>query len=96
MNTSATPTNSEAAILARVIEPEKDDLGPELAHYLLAMDFASEDIHRMNELAERARSGLLTEQEQVELENYHDVGHLLALMQSKARNSLKRASGLAT
>lgn len=44
---------------------------------------------RMNELAGKARQGALSEPEEVELENYRHVSHLLALMQSKARLSLK-------
>jgi uncharacterized protein YnzC (UPF0291/DUF896 family) len=46
----------------------------------------------MNALAERAREGTLTADEREELENYRRVGHLLGLMQSKARIAL-RASG---
>ncbi len=43
----------------------------------------------MNELAQHAQAGTLSEKEDAELESYRHVGHLLALMQSKARISLK-------
>jgi uncharacterized protein YnzC (UPF0291/DUF896 family) len=90
MDSPSITANSEAAILARLIEPEKDDLAPEAAQSLLTIDFADVDVVRMNELAEKARQGTLRESETVELESYRHVGHLLALMQSKARSSLKR------
>jgi hypothetical protein len=44
----------------------------------------------MDVLAEKARKGALEEEERAEAENYEHVGHLLAMMQSKARRSLKR------
>jgi uncharacterized protein YnzC (UPF0291/DUF896 family) len=43
----------------------------------------------MNELADRAQTGRLTEDEQQELESYRHVGNLLAVMQSEAREALK-------
>ncbi len=84
------PLNSEAAILNRVIEPEVDDLPPETAHYILRLEFRQQDMERMNVLAEKARKGTLSEEERAEAENYEGVGHLLALMQSKARRSLRK------
>ena len=46
----------------------------------------------MRELSEKAREGALTPAEQVEIDNYERAGHVLSLMKSKARRSLKRAS----
>ena len=86
-----TALNSEAAILKRVIEPDVDDLSPETARYILRLDFPKEDLERMDVLAEKARKGTLEDEERAEAENYEHVGHLLAMMQSKARRSLKRA-----
>jgi uncharacterized protein YnzC (UPF0291/DUF896 family) len=51
------------------------------------------DIDRMNVLAQKASEGNLTESEDAELESYRHVGHLLALIQSKARGSLKHSRG---
>jgi hypothetical protein len=45
----------------------------------------------MDELAAKARAGTLQAEERAEAENYEHVGHLLALMQSKARRSLHRS-----
>ena len=84
-------SSSETAILDRLIPPEPAGLPPEAARYLLTLDFAPADLDRMNELAAKAQQGALTEEDSDELESYRHVGHLLALMQSKARRSLKLA-----
>jgi hypothetical protein len=83
--------NTETAILSRLIDPDKTNLSPEAARYILSMDFRSDDRRKMQELSEKAQKGTLDADEQAELDNYVRVGHLLALMQSKARKSLKRA-----
>ena len=83
----------DAEILARVIEPEVSGLEVALARYLLSLDFRAADVDRMNVLAQKASEGTLTESECSELESYRHVGHLVALMQSKARTSLKYPRG---
>lgn len=83
--------NSEAAILSRVIRPNKGSWSREAAESILEFDFPAADIRRMNALAAKARRGTLSTADQVELENYQDVGRLMELLQSKARLSLKRA-----
>ena len=87
----ATLTNSEPAIWARLIEPETGDLEPTAARYILQLDFTDLDRRRMNELAAKARMGTLTDEEQAEIDSYNHVSHSLALLQSKARKSLKLA-----
>src|SRR5437764_218001 len=84
--------NSQAAILDRLLEPENGELAPAAARYILALDFKQADRERMEALAAKARAGALSQGEQTELEDYRHVSHLLALMQSKARMSLKRAA----
>ena len=44
----------------------------------------------MTELAERNQGGDLSAEEREELDSYVRSGHLLALLHSKARKSLKR------
>ena len=43
----------------------------------------------MRQLSAKARAGTLTAEEDVEAGKYELVGHLLNIMQSKARRSLK-------
>ena len=80
--------NTEAAILGRVIRPERDDLAPEAAQFILNLKFPQNDIARMNELAARARDGALSGDEEEEAEEYRRAGDLLALLKSKARLAL--------
>lgn len=88
MQTTQTAT-SEIAILSRVIEPEEPTLSPEAARSILAFDFRPQDRKRMQELAAKAREGSLSPDEQIEIDNYEKVGHVLSLMKAKAKVSLK-------
>jgi hypothetical protein len=88
------PTSiSETAILARILEPDKPTLPAAAARAILALDFSAADKERMRYLSERAREGTLTAVEQAAINNYERVGHLLNIMQSKARRSLKNNRG---
>ena len=78
----------ESDVLSRVIAPEKPDLSPEAARALLALCFDKGDLRRMDELAQKARSGTLTAEQQAEAEAYKRIGHFLSLLKSKARLSL--------
>ena len=91
MSSSVASPNTETAILDRLITPDRENLPPEAARYLIGIDFGPKDRERMNELAAKAREGTLGGEEEAELQNYRHVSHLLALLQSKARTSLKRA-----
>jgi hypothetical protein len=80
--------NTGGDILRRLFEPEKADLSPEVAGYLLSVDFSAADRERMEALAEKSQAGELLPEEREELDDYVRIGHLLALVQSKARKSL--------
>jgi len=72
----------------------KTELNEAAARYLLAIGFSPEDRDRMQVLAQKARDGTLTPDEEQEVDNYERVGHYLAILQSKARlamNSAKRS-----
>jgi len=81
-------------ILGRVLRPERGDLPPETARWLLEVDFDPADQERIAELYEKAREGTLGAEEDAELEDYGDVGRLLELLKAKAKASL-RTSGAA-
>jgi hypothetical protein len=80
---------SEIAIFARLIKADQGDLSRDLARYILTLGFDQEDQARMLELAERNQRGVSSRDEQEELQHYVVVGHMLALLTSKARRSLK-------
>jgi hypothetical protein len=82
--------NNEAAILARVIQPDRDDLSVSVARALLKLNFTANDRQRMHELAVKNQSGELSAAEQDELDDYLRVGRLLDLLGAKARLSLKK------
>jgi hypothetical protein len=81
---------SEAANFSRVLEPEKPSLSPEAALSILKLDVSQPDRGRMNVLSEKARKGTLTPEGDEALENFIHVNHLLTIIQSKARRSLKQ------
>ena len=83
---------NEADILSRVIAPEEPTLPPDTAKIILTFDFGKEDRERMNLLAEKAREGTLTAEEQAEIDCYERVGHFLSLLRAKARVSLKQTN----
>jgi hypothetical protein len=91
MSAAVTAGNGEAAILSRLIRPERADLSPEAARSILRLEFDDEDRARMHALAAKAQRGELTDAEEAELESYRSVGRLLDLMRSKARRSLAEA-----
>jgi hypothetical protein len=80
---------SEAAIFGRVLESEKATLDAAAAWAILNREFKETDRDRMRVLLAKAKKGTLTAEEQVEIDNYERVGHMLSLMKSKARRSLK-------
>ena len=79
---------SEGDILARVIEPQTPDLDPDVARAFLKFGFGEADRAAMHELAVRNQDDDLSPGEKAQLENYVRVGHLLAILHSKARRSL--------
>lgn len=83
--------SSEAAIVGRLMKPDRGDFSPEAARELLSLRFGDEDQVRMRELSLKAQEGTLTASEQEEVENYRRVGYWLGILWSKARLSLKRA-----
>jgi hypothetical protein len=91
MSSQVITPNTEAAILARIIQADERQLTPDAAQYLLSMKLPSGDEDRVNELSAKARAGSLTDAEAQELDSYLHVGSLLAVMQSKARRLLKHA-----
>jgi hypothetical protein len=89
MNSQLVGQNTEAGILARLIQTRQHDLSRDAANYLLSLRFDDHDISRMNELSELARLGALATTDAAELDSYIHVSNLLAVMQSQARRSLR-------
>lgn len=86
------PADQDAAILARVIDARPSRFDPHVATALLEWDFPETDLKKMRELAEKARQGSLTPEEESLLDSYIRIGHLVNLVQAKARVSLAGAN----
>lgn len=84
--------NDETAILARAVDPANWKLAPDAAQALVELKLAGDDQQRMSELAEKARAGELTADDEIEIDNYRQVGCLIELLKSKARLFLRNAS----
>lgn len=87
--TAIEPTN-EMAILRRVIDPERPFPSKAAARAILRLAFKPSDRARINQLAARNRDGKLKPAEEEELNNYIRVGQTLGILQSKARQTLKK------
>ena len=82
---------SEAAIFSRVWADEGQPLSATLARHVVKLRFSSDDQARMHELAAKNQQGKLSPEEIEEFDNFVRVGDLLAILQSKARRSLRKA-----
>ena len=88
----ATDVSAESAIFERVLLPDGARLPIEAARYFLSIGFGPEDKERMHDLAAKARDGALTEAEETEIDVFERVGHVLAILQSRARQALRAAN----
>jgi hypothetical protein len=78
------------AIFNRLIKPVVDGLSPEAAESLLRADFPESDHTRMAELSSKAQEARLSPEERSELDEYILTADFLAILQSHARQSLRR------
>lgn len=81
-------TFDSTTLFRRVIEPDRGGLPPELARYVMALDFKPDDHARYEVLSAKAQEGALTPEEAAELEGFLHVDSLLAIMRLKAERSL--------
>lgn len=84
---SVVTAQHEVSILERLV------IDPDCAQALISMRFAPADEERMRELMDRNNQGILTAEEQAEMEAFRRVGSFLAVAQAKARLQLKQANG---
>jgi hypothetical protein len=85
--------NDEAAILGRLVGPDKPALSPAAAEGILALGLSAADKERLHTLAGKARAGPLGPDEKAEVEAYSRVGSLLGILKSKARRALHARGG---
>ena len=78
----------ESGILERAISAGNDSWSPEAARAILAFKLADTDLRRADELAAKARSGMMTDDERQNLEKYLHIGRLVEFLKAKALLSL--------
>jgi hypothetical protein len=83
------PSQSEVAILARILGNEDGKLPPAMARYVLNLGFSEQDKARMHDLAVRNQQDALDPGEKEELLAYSKAGTLLSILKSQARRTLK-------
>jgi hypothetical protein len=80
---------TDSGIWKQVIQFEQE-LSPAAARALLKVRFPQGDKERMSELSGKARGGSLTSQEKAQIETYEQLGCLLDILHSKARQALNK------
>lgn len=83
----STTLNKEADVLSRL----EVSLTPEGARDLLKIEFSSQDQERMRELLEKGNQGTRTADEEQEATEFERIGHVVSMLKSVARRTLKHA-----
>ena len=65
---------------------------PDVAQSLLNIKFSVEDVTRLHDLLDKGNKGTITADEREEANSYERIGHLVAMLQSIARRTLKRSA----
>ena len=86
--TPANGSTSDIDILTRVLGNNKDQLPPDIARYILTLEFSEQDKGRAHDLAVRNQEDALSPTEKEELFAYARAGNAISLLKSKARRAL--------
>jgi len=81
--------DSDARIWERVIQFD-EQLTPAAARALLKLQFSPRDRERMSVLAQKARAGTATAEDERLFDTYERLGCVLDILHSKSRVALKR------
>jgi hypothetical protein len=85
------PSSREAAIIARMIHPEKDDVPDDgIARAMLRLSLDQSDLDRLHELVVKNQDDALAPDEKAELESYLRLSLIVDLMHAKALRTLKK------
>ena len=88
---TAKPVPVGTAMLEQIAGLDPKSLSPEAARQFLDLNFSQSHQEQVNTLSQKAREGSLTPAERAELDEFIRVADLLAILQSRARQALKRA-----
>jgi hypothetical protein len=82
--------SKEAAIIARMFRPQKDDLPVAIARGLLRLRLDPSDLDRLHELIVKNQDNALKRAEKAELASYLRISLKVDLMHAKALCTLKK------
>jgi hypothetical protein len=85
----------QLSVIDRLLEPVGKCLTPEVARRITDLRADSALQARVDELADKANLGMLTDSERSEYEQYVSFSQFVTLLQTKARNVLDASSGAA-
>ena len=86
----ASVIHSESTLWRRLVEPDWDALTPDVARYLLRINFTEDERDRVSELSAKARAGSLSDEEARELDHYIRAADTLTIWHAKARQFLNQ------
>jgi hypothetical protein len=87
------PNSMTTSVLDRLLDPVTECLTPDVAERIAALGLDTQTQIRLDELAEKANRGHLTEDERVEYEEYIEGLDLVGILKAKARKALQRSVG---
>lgn len=80
---------AQTDVIDRILDPFTACLSPEVAERLVQMRADPLTQKRVDELADKANEGQLSESERREYEQYRRAFHFVTILQAKARSYLK-------
>jgi hypothetical protein len=83
---------TSSGILDQVLDPLADCLTPEVAQRILAVSLEPKRQVRIDELAQKANEGLLSEDERREYAEYVEAMDVVGILKATARLALSRHS----
>jgi len=85
--------NPESSVIDRLIDPVGQCLTPEVAQRIASLQADDKLQARVDELADKANAGTLTDDERSQYEQYVSFSQFVTLLQIKARNLVDRTTG---
>jgi hypothetical protein len=95
VDTSDLPTDlveNRDRFLQSILEADRPSFSPKAARKILTWEFSADDLSYMHELLEKAKAGTLTKSEKLAADNYERLGHILSMLRSEARLSLRNSA----
>ena len=80
-------------VLDRFLDPVVSCLTPDVAQSIASIGIDAQTQARLDELADKANLGALTEEERVEYEEYIEGMDLIGILKAKARKVLEQPTG---